>query len=233
MPSLPEEHVQLLRRFDPLREEIARFRDFNALIDSGIISRVRELKQLAGFFVLSSRRAGHGRGLQRRVRREIRRAFAKALGEIKAFAQALDEMGGSILSTVDGVEVTVEHVAAIEAERNAAGRLWQRAGKIPPRVEAEKRTRPAPADSQIAADAQAAETSAPSRRCGCGRESRARCSGAKRPLQLPGVPASGHYARNKFRRKKASCAAWKNPFASLSAWPTRNIARSCPCGSST
>src|SRR6202040_4241374 len=40
--------------------------------------------------------------------------FAKALGEIKQFAQALDEMGGSILSTVDGVEVTVDHVAAIE-----------------------------------------------------------------------------------------------------------------------
>ena len=40
--------------------------------------------------------------------------FTKALGEIKQFAQALDEMGGSILSTVDGVEVTVEHVAAIE-----------------------------------------------------------------------------------------------------------------------
>ena len=41
-------------------------------------------------------------------------SFTKALGEIKQFAQALDEMGGSILSTVDGVEVTVEHVAAIE-----------------------------------------------------------------------------------------------------------------------
>jgi hypothetical protein len=40
--------------------------------------------------------------------------FTKALAEIKQFAQALDEMGGSILSTVDGVEVTVEHVAAIE-----------------------------------------------------------------------------------------------------------------------
>jgi hypothetical protein len=40
--------------------------------------------------------------------------FSKALSEIKQFAQALDEMGGSILSTVDGVEVTVEHVAAIE-----------------------------------------------------------------------------------------------------------------------
>src|SRR5437667_9717073 len=45
VPSLPEEHVQLLRRFDPLREEIARFRDFNSLMDSGIVLRVRELKQ--------------------------------------------------------------------------------------------------------------------------------------------------------------------------------------------
>ena len=45
VPSLPEEHVQLLRNFDPLREEIARYRDFNSLMDSGIVSRVRELKR--------------------------------------------------------------------------------------------------------------------------------------------------------------------------------------------
>src|SRR5439155_22148604 len=45
VPTLPEEPVQLLRRFDPLREEIARFRDFNSLMDSGIVLRVRELKQ--------------------------------------------------------------------------------------------------------------------------------------------------------------------------------------------
>ena len=51
VPSLPEEHVQLLRNFDPLREEIARYRDFNSLMDSGIVSRVRESEALAGFFV--------------------------------------------------------------------------------------------------------------------------------------------------------------------------------------
>jgi hypothetical protein len=43
--------------------------------------------------------------------------FGKALGEIKTFGQALEEMGGTILSTVDGVEVTVEHVAAIETNQ--------------------------------------------------------------------------------------------------------------------
>jgi hypothetical protein len=114
VPSLPEEHVQLLRNFDPLREEIAHYRDFNALMDSGIVSRVRELKRwLDGSFyhpgVLATV-AAHNAAFGER----FDQLFAKALGEIKQFAQALDEMGGSILSTVDGVEVTVEHVAAIE-----------------------------------------------------------------------------------------------------------------------
>src|SRR5262249_8588359 len=45
VPSLPEEHVQILRRFDPFQEEAQKFRDLNALLESGIISRVRELKQ--------------------------------------------------------------------------------------------------------------------------------------------------------------------------------------------
>ena len=114
VPSLPEEHVQLLRRFDPLREEIGRFRDFNSLIDSGIISRVRDLKRWldASFYhpgvlaTVASYNAAFG------ARFDL--LFVKALTEIKQFGQALEEMGGTILSTVDGVEVTVEHVAAIE-----------------------------------------------------------------------------------------------------------------------
>ncbi len=114
VPTLPEEHVQLLRNFDPLREEIARYRDFNSLIDSGIVSRVRDLKRWldSSFYhpgVLATV-AAHNAAFGAR----FDELFAKALGEIKQFAQALDEMGGSILSTVDGVEVTVEHVAAIE-----------------------------------------------------------------------------------------------------------------------
>jgi len=116
VPSLPEEHVQLLRNFDPLREEIGRYRDFNALIESGVVSRVRELKRWLGtsFYhpcVLATV-AAHNAGFGAR----FDQLFAKALTEIKQFAQVLDEMGGSILSTVDGVEVTVEHVAAIEQQ---------------------------------------------------------------------------------------------------------------------
>ena len=117
VPSLPEEHVQLLRRFDPLREEVGGFRDFNTLMDSGIIGRVRELKQWldSSFYhpgvlaTVSAYNAAFGK--------KFDELFVKALGEIKTFGQALEEMGGTILTTVDGVEVTVEHVAAIEEKQ--------------------------------------------------------------------------------------------------------------------
>jgi hypothetical protein len=117
VPSLPEEHVQLLRRFDPFLQEVSRFRDFNALIDSGMIGRVRELKQWldSSFYhpgvlaTVAAYNAAFGK--------KFDELFVKALGEIKNFGQALEEMGGTILTTVDGVEVTVEHVAAIEEKQ--------------------------------------------------------------------------------------------------------------------
>ncbi len=71
VPSLPEEHVQLLRRFDPLArrdcplprlQHADRFRHYRA---------GARTEAVAGFFVLSSRRAGHGFGLQRDVRQEV------------------------------------------------------------------------------------------------------------------------------------------------------------------
>lgn len=136
VPSLPEEHVQLLRRFDPLREEISRFRDFNSLIDSGIISRVRDLKRWldSSFYhpgVLATVAAYNSAFGAR-----FDELFIKALTEIKQFGQALEEMGGTILSTVDGVEVTVEHVAAIEkgemlsADYSSALEKFQRVSRL-------------------------------------------------------------------------------------------------------
>ncbi len=117
VPSLPEEHVQLLRRFDPFVEEVSRFRDFNALMDSAMIGRVRELKQWldSSFYhpgvlaTVSAYNAAFGK--------KFDDLFTKALTEIKTFGQALEEMGGTILTTVDGVEVTVEHVAAIQEKQ--------------------------------------------------------------------------------------------------------------------
>jgi hypothetical protein len=116
VPVLPENHVQLLREFGPLLDQANRFQDFSALMDSGIIQRVRELKASLGESIyhpgvlatLAPYNAAFGD--------RFHSLFVSATAEIKDFARRLEELGGSILSTVDGVEVTVEHVAALNQE---------------------------------------------------------------------------------------------------------------------
>jgi hypothetical protein len=114
VPSLPEDHVQLLRRFDPLRQEAQNYKDLNTLLDSEIITRVRDLKQSldSSFYhpgvlaTIAPYNAAFGRRFDE--------LFHAAAAEIKEFASALQEQGGSILGNVEGVDVTVEHVAALE-----------------------------------------------------------------------------------------------------------------------
>jgi hypothetical protein len=114
VPSLSEEHVQLLRRFDPLQEEAQNCRDLNSLLDSEIITKVRELKQAldASFYhpgvlaTIAPYNAAFGK--------KFDEFFRAAAAEIREFASALQEQGGSILGNVEGVDVTVEHVAALE-----------------------------------------------------------------------------------------------------------------------
>jgi hypothetical protein len=113
VPTLPESHVQLLREFGPLLDQANRFQDFSTLMDSGIIPRVRELKASLGESIyhpgvlatLAPYNAAFGD--------RFHALFDAATKEIKDFANRLEELGGSILSTVDGVEVTVEDVAAL------------------------------------------------------------------------------------------------------------------------
>ena len=114
VPALPEEHVQLLREFGSLLDQANRFHDFNTLMDSGIIPRVRELKASLGESIyhpgvlatLAPYNASFGR------RFDV--LFADAAREIREFSRQLEELGGTILTTVDGFEVTVEHIAALD-----------------------------------------------------------------------------------------------------------------------
>ncbi len=113
VPDLPEDHVQLLREFGPLLEQSNRFFDFTALMDSGIISRVRELKTQLGASIyhpgvlatLAPYNASFGE--------RFHILFAAATDELKEFARQLEALGGSILTTSEGIEVTVEHVQAL------------------------------------------------------------------------------------------------------------------------
>jgi len=114
LPPLPEEHIQILRRFDPLEEQVLRFRDLNALLESGIIQTVRQLKETLddSFFhpgvlaTIAPYNATFGA--------KFDELFREAAKQIKEFAGDLEEQGGTILGSVDGVDVTVDHVNAID-----------------------------------------------------------------------------------------------------------------------
>lgn len=114
LPPLPEEHLQMLRRFDSLEEQVLRFRDFNALLESGVIQTVRQLKQSleSSFFhpgvlaTIAPYNVTFGS--------KFDELFRSASKEIKNFADELEEQGGTILGSVDGVDVTVDHVKAMD-----------------------------------------------------------------------------------------------------------------------
>ena len=113
MPPLSEENSQLLREFDKLAEEAQHARDLNALLDSGIIVRVRELKRSfdSSFYhpgVLATI-APYNFAFGKR----FDELFLTATAQIKRFAAELEEQGGTILGTVDGLDVTVDHIAAL------------------------------------------------------------------------------------------------------------------------
>jgi hypothetical protein len=116
VPVLSEADVQLLREFGPLLDQANRFQDFSALMDSGIIPRVRQLKAALGESIYHPGVLATLAPYNVAFGDRFHSLFSAAAQEIKDYAQRLEELGGSILSTVDGVEVTVEHVAALNQE---------------------------------------------------------------------------------------------------------------------
>jgi hypothetical protein len=108
--------VQLLREFGPLLDQANRFQDFSALMDSGIIQRVRELKSSLGESIYNPGVLATLAPYNAAFGDRFHLLFAAATKEIKDFANRLEELGGSILSTIDGVEVTVEQVHALKQE---------------------------------------------------------------------------------------------------------------------
>jgi hypothetical protein len=111
---LPEEHVQVLRRFDSLEEQVLQFKELNALLESGIIQTVRQIKQNLdeSFFhpgvlaTIAPYNASFGV--------KFDDLFRAATRQIKAFAGDLEQQGGTILGSVDGVDVTIDHVKAMD-----------------------------------------------------------------------------------------------------------------------
>lgn len=116
-PSLlPEEHRQLVREFPFIREEVEDFRHFDQLMDSGIVQRVREIKQRFGESFYNPRVLAVIAAYNVFFGRRFDELFRDTAQKIKQFASQVQQQGASILSRVDG-DVTVKHLTEVrEAE---------------------------------------------------------------------------------------------------------------------
>jgi hypothetical protein len=113
--ALPEAHQQLLREFPFIWQEVDDYGHFDQLVDSGVIQRVRELKQRLGDSFYHPRVLAIIAGYNVYFGSRFDHLFRQAALQIKKFAINVRQQGGSMMSRVDG-DVTVQQFAEVEQQ---------------------------------------------------------------------------------------------------------------------
>ncbi|MFB3915364.1 MAG: hypothetical protein ACE14M_01450 [Terriglobales bacterium] len=128
LPDLPEEHRLLLREFPFVRQEVVEFLRFDKLLDSGLIQRVRDIKQSFGRSMYHPYVLAAFAEYNVVVGQKFDQLFREVLGEIKAFAANAEFRGGSVMGRVTGnitlkqmTEVVEEDLLVDEYEHAQAG----------------------------------------------------------------------------------------------------------------
>jgi hypothetical protein len=112
---LPDEHRQLVREFPFIRQEAEDLRHFDALMDAGIMQRVRDIKQRFGYSFYHPRVLATIAEYNVFIGNRFDELFREAARSIKQFAVSVQQAGGSIMARVDG-DVTVKQLAEVEEE---------------------------------------------------------------------------------------------------------------------
>jgi len=112
---LPDEHRQLVREFPFIRQEAEDIRHFDALMDSGIMQRVRDIKQRFGYSFYHPRVLATIAEYNVFIGNRFDELFREAARSIKEFAVSVQQAGGSIMARVDG-DVTVKQLAEVEED---------------------------------------------------------------------------------------------------------------------
>ncbi|ABF40135.1 hypothetical protein Acid345_1132 [Candidatus Koribacter versatilis Ellin345] len=107
------EHMQLVREFQFLRDEVNDFRHFDELIDSGVIQKVRDIKQTLDSSFLHPSVLAPLASYNVFFGQRFDLLFKRATQEVKSFAHKVQADGGSIMSRVDG-DVIVKHLADVD-----------------------------------------------------------------------------------------------------------------------
>jgi hypothetical protein len=113
---MPPEHVPLLQEFEYLYQELEEFRHFDQIIDSGIVQRVRELKQSLGRSFYHPDSLANMAVWNDVFGRKFDELFHDAAMQIKSYADNVQREGGSILARVEG-DITVKNLSEVETKQ--------------------------------------------------------------------------------------------------------------------
>jgi hypothetical protein len=166
---LPEEHRQLVREFPFLRQEVEEFRHFDELMDSGVMQRVREMKQRFGPSFYHPRVLATSAQYNVFFGQRFDELFRDTTQQLKQFAANVQQQGGSILARVDG-DVTVKHLADVEetvilqTEYGRAQEQFRKISKFKKAVDSRRGARPAAAAADAPPPPSARAASAPAAR---------------------------------------------------------------------
>lgn len=114
--DLPQEHLQLLHEFEFLYQELGDYRHFDQIMDSGMVQRVRELKQSLGKSFYHPEALAHLAVWNDMFGRKFDELFHDAAKQIKTFAENVQKEGASILSRLEG-DITVKQLADVETSQ--------------------------------------------------------------------------------------------------------------------
>lgn len=115
MPALREEHAQLVKEFEFLHQEIEDFRTFDQLMDSGIVQRVRDIKQSFAESFYHPKIISQVAVYNAVFGQRFDALLHQTTQQLKTFAEKVQGEGASIMSKVEG-DVTVKHLADIEED---------------------------------------------------------------------------------------------------------------------
>lgn len=111
--DLPEEHRQLLREFPFMLQEVEEIRAFDQLIDSGLIRRVRHIKETFGRSIYHPYVLAAAAEYNVIVGTKFDELFRETVRDVRAFAVAAEQAGGSPLSRVND-EITYNQLSEVE-----------------------------------------------------------------------------------------------------------------------
>lgn len=114
--ELPPQHRQLVGEFQYLHQEIEDFKHFDRLMDSGIVQRVRDIKQSFGDSFYHPKVLANVALYNAYFGKRFDDLFRSTTEQLKAFAAKVQEEGASIMSKVEG-DVTVKHLAEVDNDR--------------------------------------------------------------------------------------------------------------------